>query len=195
MPELVKQVRNRYPGVCVSLQEVPSQQLRKEVVDGKYDFAIINLPVDTSLLEITPLEPDTLVLAVHNSMTDKLPVSVDGKYPEVDFSQLHELPFVVLSPGQELRLLFDKLCAAADFYPFISAEVMGVTSAWTMAQAGVGATLLPLQFVHNQHFENNLSLYLVKNSIYSRQPVVVTRRGQVRSPYADFAISLLTKRN
>ena len=141
-----------------------------------------------------PLEPDTLVLAVHNSMVEKLPVNCDGKYPEVDFSQIQELPFVVLSPHQELRKLFDKLCAAADFHPVIAAEVMGVTSAWSMVQAGVGATLLPLQFVHNQHFDNNLSLYTIKNSIYSRQPVIVTRRGQFRSPYADFAIRLLTER-
>lgn len=194
MPELVKKIRSKYPGVRASLQEVPGGQLRKEVLEGKYDFAIVNLPVDTSLLDVIPLEPDTLVLAVHNSMVEKLPVNCDGKYPEVDFSQIQELPFVVLSPHQELRKLFDKLCAAADFHPVIAAEVMGVTSAWSMVQAGVGATLLPLQFVHNQHFDNNLSLYTIKNSIYSRQPVIVTRRGQFRSPYADFAIRLLTER-
>ena len=193
MPELVKKVRNRYPGVSVSLREVPSHKLRKEVVEGKYDFAIVNLPLDTSMLDVTPLEPDTLVLAVNKTMVEKLPASCDGRYPEVDFSQIKDLPFVVLTPQQELRQLFDRLCAAADFHPIIAAEVMGVTSAWAMAQAGVGATLLPLQFVHNQHFDNNLSLYTVKNSDYSRQPVIVTRRGQFRSLYADFAIKLLTE--
>ncbi len=194
MPELVKKIRNRYPGVCVSLQEVPSHQLRKEVVEGKYDFAIVNLPVDTSLLDVIPLEPDTLVLAVNNTMANKLPATGDGKYSMVDFNQIQELPFVVLSHGQELRQLFDKLCTAADFHPVIAAEVMGVTSAWAMAQAGVGATILPLQFVHNQHIDNNVSLYIIKNRIYSRQPVIVTRRGQFRTPYADFAIRLLTER-
>ncbi len=194
MPELVKKIRNRYPKVCVSLQEVPSHQLRKEVVEGKYDFAIVNLPVDTSLLDVIPLEPDTLVLAANNTIANNLPSTGDGKYSMVDFSQVQELPFVVLSHGQELRQLFDKLCTAADFHPIIAAEVMGVTSAWAMAQAGVGATILPLQFVHNQHIDNNLSLYIVKNSIYSRQPVIVTRRGQFRTPYADFAIRLLTER-
>ena len=193
MPDLVKKIRSKYPGVKVSLQEVPSPQLRKEAVEGKYDFAIVNLPVDTSMLDVIPLEPDTLVLAVHNSMAEKLPVARDEKYPEVDLSKIQELPFVVLSPNQELRQLFDKLCTTADFHPIIAAEVMGVTSAWTMAQAGVGATILPLQFVHNQHFDDNLSLYTIKNSGYSRQPVIVTRRGQFRTPYADFAIRLLTE--
>lgn len=192
MPEIVKKIRNKYPGVQVSLQEVNSTQLRKEAAEGKYDLAIVNLPVDTALLDVIPLEPDTLVLAVHNTMVGKLPAAGDGKYAAVDFDQIQDLPFVVLSPGQELRQLFDGLCTAADFTPIIAAEVMGVTSAWAMARAGVGVALLPLQFVHSQYFDNNLSLYIVKNSLYSRQPVIVTRRGQVRTPYADFAIRLLT---
>ncbi len=194
MPDLVKKVRDRYPGVLVSLQEVSSSQLRKEAAEGKYDLAIVNLPVDTALLDVTPLEPDTLVLAVHNTMVGTLPVTEDGKYAMVDFNQIQDLPFVVLSPGQELRQLFDGLCAAADFHPTIAAEVMGVTSAWAMARAGVGAALLPLQFVHRQNLDPNLSLFIVKNSPYSRQPVIVTRRGQIRTPYADFAIRLLTER-
>lgn len=194
MPNLVKKIRDRYPGVYVSLQEVPIHQLRKEVVEGKYDFAIVNLPVDTSLLDVIPLEPDTLVLVVNKTIANNLPATGDGKCPMVDFNQFQDLPFVALSQGQELRQLFDKLCIAADFHPIIAAEVMGVTSALTMAQAGVGATILPLQFVYNQHVDNNLSIYTVKNSIYSRQPVIVTRRGQFRTPYADFAIRLLTER-
>lgn len=194
MPDLVKKIRARYPGVCISIQEVPSLQLRKEAAEGKYDLAIVNLPVDTSLLDVIPLEPDTLVLAVHNSMIDKLPTTSDGKYATVNFNQVSQLPFVVLSPGQELRQLFDKLCTAADFHPIIAAEVMGVTSAWSMAKSGVGATLLPLQFVHNQHIDNDLSIYIVNNSTYSRQPVIATRRGQFRTPFADFAIRLLTEK-
>ena len=193
MPELVKKVHSKYPGVCVSLREVPIQQLRKEVVEGKYDFAIVNLPVDTSVLDVIPLEPDTLVLAVHNKLAEKLSVNRNGEYPEVDFSQVKELPFVVLSPHQEMRQLFDKLCTKANFNPTIVAEVMGVTSALEMARAGAGATLLPLQFVNNQYFDNNLSVFIVKNSEYSRQPVIVTRRGQFRSPYADYAIRLLVE--
>jgi len=194
MPELVKKIRTRYPGVCVSLKEVPAPQLRKEAEEGKYDFAIVNLPVDTSLLEVTPLEPDTLAVAVHKDLAEKLPEVNTQEYPTLDFREVAHLPFIVLSRGQELRQMFDKLCTAADCRPDIAAEVMGVTSARAMAQAGVGATLLPLQFVRGQNFDSNLSLYIVNNSPFSRQPVIVTRKGQFRTPYADYAINLLTGR-
>lgn len=195
IPELLKKFRSRYPNVRISVHEVSSIQLRKDAAEGKYDLAIVNLPVDTALLDVIPLEPDTLVLAVHNSMTEKLPTAKDGECLSVEFDQLRDLPFVVQSPGQELRNLFDGLCAAAGFHPIIAAEVVGVTSALAMARAGVGAAVLPLQFVHSQHFDNNLSLYIVKNSLYSRQPAVVTRRDQIRTPYADYAIRLLTESN
>lgn len=191
MPELVGRIRDRYPGVAVSLQEVNSAQLRKDAAEGKFDLAIVNLPVDTALLETVPLEPDVLVLAVHRSMVGKLPPAAGSQYPQVDFDQLKELPFVVLSPGQELRQLFDGLCTAADFQPTIAAEVVGITTAWAMARAGVGVALLPLQFVHSQYFDDNLSLYRIKGSHYSRQPVVVTRRDQTLTPYAEYAIRLL----
>ena len=193
MPDLVKKIRSRYPGVQISLQEVNSAQLRKDAAEGKYDMAIVNLPVDTSVLDVIPLEQDTLVLAVHSSMAGNLPEIRDGEYPSVDFEQAGELPFVVLSPGQELRQLFDGLCTAADVKPNIAAEVIGITSAWAMARAGVGATLLPLQFVQSQNFDDNLSLYIIRNSPYSRQPVIAIRRDQVRTPYVDYAISLLTE--
>ena len=192
MPDLVKRLRSRYPGVQVSVHEVSSHQLRRNAAEGKYDLAITNLPVDTSLLDVIPLEPDTLVLAVHKSMADNLPTSVGGKYPTVDFKQAKDLPFVVLSAGQEMRQLFDSLCTASDIYPIIAAEVNGVTSAWAMACAGVGAALLPLQFVHSQYLDKDLSLYVVNSKLYSRQPVVVTRRGQAKTPYAEYAIKLLT---
>lgn len=192
MPELVKKIRSRYPGISITLHEVSSAQLRKDAAEGKCDLAIVNLPVDTALLDVIPLEPDMLVLAIHKAMAGELPVSSDGKYLSVDLSQLQDYPFVVLRPGQELRSLFDGLCTAAGFRPTIAAEVVGVTSALAMAQAGVGAAVLPLQFVHSQNFDENLSLYVIRNSLYSRQPAIVTRRGQVRTPYADFAISLLT---
>lgn len=189
MPELVKKIRSRYPGVQVTLQEVNSAQLRKDAVEGKFDFAIVNLPVDTTLLDVTPLEPDTLVLAVPKSMTGDLPCA---DVP-LDFSLATSLPFVVLGAAQELRQLFDGLCTAADLQPTIAAEVVGVTTAWAMARAGVGAALLPLQFVKNQYFDENLTLYTIKDGLYSRQPAIVTRRGQHLSEYAKYAMELLAE--
>lgn len=190
IPKIVKEIRSKFPGVRVVLHEAGSDVLRKEAAEGKYDFAIINLPVDESVLEITPIEQDTLVLAVPNSLRDMIPHKNEK---ELDFSDCRDLPFIVVGQNQEMRQLFDKLCATADFRPHIVTEVVGLSTAWSLAHAGVGATLLPLQFASSTSFDENLTLYTLKGTLSSRQPVIVRRKGQYLSDYARYAIELLTE--
>lgn len=192
MPDLIRRLRERYPGIQVELQETGSAQLRKNAAEGAYDFAIVNLPVEDSLLDITPLEPDTLVLAVPNELAATL--HRPANTTEIDFSQCRELPFVVVSKSQELRQLFEKLCLSAGFLPKIVTEVVGLSTAWAMVQAGVGASLLPLQFLTADKHNSNLTFLTLKENPYSRQPVIVTRRGQPLPDYAQYAIQLLTGR-
>lgn len=195
MPDIVKKVKAKYPGVQVVLREENSTLLRKEAAEGKFDFAIVNLPVDDALMDIVPLEVDTLVLAVPNAMTDRVLPTMDGPHPAVEWADVEALPFVVVSPTQELRHLFDKMCAAADIRPNIAVEVMSISAAWAMAHAGVGAALLPLQFISSQHFDDNLTLYTIRSNEYSRQPVIITRRGQYESEPARYAKELLQNKS
>ena len=187
IPHIIKKVRDRFPGVQIVLHETGSDTLRKEAAEGKYDLAIVNLPVDDTVLEVTPLEADTLVLAVPKALCSGLPAG-----GEVDFSLCRDLPFVVVGQNQEMRRLFDQLCAGADFHPRVAAEVVGLSTAWALAHAGVGAAVLPLQFVSSASFDENLILFTLKGNHFTRQPVIVRRKGQYLSQYAAYAIELLT---
>lgn len=192
IPKIVKQVRERFPGIQVNLHETGSDALRREAAEGKYDFAIVNLPVDESMLDVIPLEPDTLVLAVPNGMLHLLHNAPEEPLAPIDLSDCGQLPFVVVGPSQEMRQLFDRLCAQANFHPNIAMEVVGVTTAWAMAHTGIGAALLPLQFINDEFFDRDVTLFTIRNNPYRRQPAVVMRRGQYLSEYAQYAISLLT---
>lgn len=189
IPSVVKKVREEFPGVRVRLVEEGSEQLRKDAADGRFDFAVVNMPVDETLLKATPIEPDKLVLVYAAELENIVPELKAKK--EVDFSCCEGMPFVVLGAGQEMRVLFDNLCASLDVYPEIAAEVVSMTTAWEMACSGVAATLLPLQFV-NSAADRKLIVKRLTNSVQLRQPAIVTRRGQYISPYARHAIDLLT---
>ena len=191
IPDIIKKVKEKFPGVTVVLHEEGSDQLRKNAAEGKYDFAVVNLPVDESVLDVRLIEADTLVLAVPRGLAEALPEASGDGIPEIDLKDCKKLPFVVVGHAQEMRQLFDKMCAEADFTPDVATEVVGVSTAWSMARAGVGATLLPLQFVENFSFDESISLYRLKNCQQSRQPAIVTRRGQYISEYAKYAIGLL----
>lgn len=192
IPNMVKKVQERYPGVVVSIYDTNSEQIRKDAAEGNLDFAIVNLPVDDAVFEYTPIEPDTLVLAVPNELLSIISAESLGNLSEIDFKICEKLPFVVVEQTKEMRHLFDRLCASADFYPEISMEVVGITTAWAMVQAGIGATLLPLQFVNGESFNGgNITLFRIKNENFLRQPVIITKKGQYISEYASYAMSLL----
>lgn len=189
IPEVVGKLRERFPGIRVQLREMDSDLLRKEAAEGKYDFAVVNLPVDESLLEVTLIAPEQLVLAVPEALSQGL---VKGE-KAVSIGDCAHLPFVTVGKTQELRKLFEQLCAMADFCPDIVAEVKGLAAAWAMVQAGVGAALLPLQLVRDMAGGENVRLLPLREQILVRQPVVITRRGQYLSEYAKYAISLLAE--
>lgn len=191
IPGIIKKVRDRYPGIQITLHETGSDQIRKEAAEGKYDFAIVNLPVDESVLDVIPIEPDRLVLCVPTSMLPDIPRDETHNPPAVDIRDCGDLPFIAVGHSQEMRRLFEKICASADFTPNIAMEVVGVTTAWAMVRAGIGATLLPLQFVKDMEPSGNISFLTLKGNVPSRQPVVVTRHGQYLSAYAQYAIRLL----
>lgn len=186
--EAVRKVRDRFPGVEVKLAEEGSEALRKDAAEGKFDFAVINLPVDESRLDVTLIEADKLALVMPRDM---MPAHIDGE--ETDFSFFRDVPFVVPGAGQEMRQLFEKLCACSGIRPQIAAEVVNLTSAWEMACAGVGAALLPLQFVRGKDKKGTMSVVRLKNSFSMRQPAVVVKKGRYLSEYARYAIKLLTE--
>ncbi len=195
IPQMVKQLHAQFPNVEIRICDTNSAQIRKDMADGKLDFAIVNLPVDEAVFEYKRLETDVLVLAVPNEMASALsPVSVDGAL-EMDFKDCADLPFVVVESSKEMRRLFDQLSASVSTPPRIAMEVVGLTTAWAMARAGIGATLLPLQFLNGESLENtNLTLIRIRNNSYQRQPVLITRHGQYISEYARYAIQLLTEK-
>lgn len=188
MPRILWRVNFDYPEVKIVLREAGSDRLRAEAAEGKYDFAIVNLPVDESVLDVTPMKPDELVLAVPPYFADEYLPEKEG---EISVEDLRDMPFVAVSRSQEMRQLLDRSCAAAGFEPKVAVEVVGLSTAYAMCADGLGATLLPRQFVeYMEPFE--LRLYTVRG-LRTRQPVIVTRRDAYISEYAEYAIRLLTE--
>jgi len=196
MPPLISELKAHFPGLQVVLKEYVSAELHRNTIDGQYDFAVMNLPVDEAFLEVTPLAREQLVLAVPDAMAASLPVTPPGRdipFPTVDLKDCKSLPFVVLSEAQELRRLFDKLCRDTGFHPNIDTEVVGITTAWAMVRAGIGATLLPLDFVQREYFSDGITFFTLRQPLASRQPVIIRRKGQPLSEYAAYAIGVLTR--
>ncbi len=190
IPRVAAQLREHFPKVRLVLAEEGSDTLRREAAEGKYDLAVVNLPVDESVLDVHILEADTLVLAVPNSLLHRLPEEVQ-KQDTIRFCDCENLDFIALSPTQELRKLFESACSAENITPHITTEVVGIGTAYALCRAGVGAALLPLQFIRAAKNSDTVRIFSLARTFRSRQPVVVTRRGAYLSDAAREAIRLL----
>lgn len=189
MPRFLSKLRSKYPGLKIVLHEASSDELRKGAAEGKYDFAVVNLPVDEAVLEALPIKQESLVLAVPLKFCGAL-----SKGEEIaDFSVFKDIPFVAVSQFQEMRCIFDKLCEQAGFIPDIAAEVIALNTAKAMVCEGIGAAVLPEQLVKDEEAQGSLLLFPLGDKYSIRQPVVVYKRGQYISQYADYAIDILQK--
>ncbi len=194
MPSLIKKIKDEFPNIKIVLNENTSDEIRNDAIDGKFDFAIVNLPVNDTLLDVTLLEPDTMVLAVPNEYLTLINKTAEANLEKIDFSTCSSLPFITVTQTQEMGIFFEEMCQNAKFIPNISAEVKSLTAALAMVNAGVGATVLPLQFLEGFEKNNNISLFVIKNITRVRQPVIITKKGQYLSKQAKFAIDLLTRK-
>lgn len=192
IPTLAERLKEKFPDVQIALHENGSDHLRKNAAEGKYDFAIVNLPVDESVLDVIPIESDTLVLAVPEKLCDKIHNYKSGTN-NIELSQCSDIPFIVVGPSQEMRQLFEKACAAENISPIISMEVVGLATAWAMCRQGLGATILPKQFIKTMSTDEKLKMFTLKHSVHTRQPAIVMRKGQYISEYTKYAINLLTE--
>ena len=189
MPKVVSALKIRFPELQVKLVELGIPLLHKGILEGELDFAIMNLPVEDPELETIPLEKEELVLAVPDSLLKTADFNREDKI--VSLKKCKQLPFATVGEGQEMRKMFDKLCAEAGFKPQIYVELTAVTSVREMVREGVAAAVLPKQFILQDSKKYDISIFEIENNDVMRQPAVVMRRGQFVSEYARFAIDCL----
>lgn len=188
IPKVAKEFNEKYPGVKLILKESGSDILRKETAEGKFDLSVVNLPVDESILDVVPIESDILVLAVPDRFTKGLP----EEKSKISLDICKDIPFVTVGKNQEMHTLLEKSCAMANFKPIIAIETTGITTAFAMCLEGIGATLIPLQYVEHSGKKDSIRLFYLTQNLYTRQSAVITRKGQYVSEYANYFISLLT---
>ena len=187
--DTIKKMQEKYAGLQVVLRETNSAQLHKDALEGKVDFAIVNLPVDETLLDVITLDPEPIVLVVPEHLAKRLPIC--PKNAEVSLADCRDVPFIALGKNQELRQLFDKMCMLEGMVPNVTVEVVGISTAWNLARSGIGATVLPRRFVEESAFGDDVIVFSIKNSLTVRKPAIVKRKGQYVSEYAEEAIRLL----
>jgi DNA-binding transcriptional LysR family regulator len=142
VPRTVREFRERYPRVLVTLDEWLSDGLLERLRDQRMDAAFIrNTVTDPSGLTITPLLDEIMVAALPSD--HRLAQSRDDS--PLDVAMLAEEVFVLIGPpGSGIHDRTVAACQAAGFTPRISQIAPRITSTLGLIAAGLGVSVVPM---------------------------------------------------
>ena len=135
-PLLIDAMRTEVPLVHLVIVDATTSSLLPQLVSGRLDLAVVNLPIDEPDIEIEPLfdEDRVLVAPAGHRLYDR---------DELDLDDLDGEPLLLEPKGTAFRDELDELVAEADCTLVSQAEVDGMRLLASLAFQGFGAALLP----------------------------------------------------
>lgn len=137
-PPVLRQFRDRYPGIDLQVEEGGSQDLVRGLLRGDLDLALIILPaqgIDPGL-RAEPILRESLVLA----SLDPLPATATG---DLRLTDLRDQPLVMFRQGYDLRDVTLQACRSAGFEPTFAVEGGEMDAVLSFVEAGLGVALVP----------------------------------------------------
>ena len=181
VPRLLAEMAARHPGVALEIVDATSTSLEPQLVNGRLDLAVVNLPLPAPELTTTPLFDEDLLLFVPRS--SPLADAWGGK--EVDLAELGDL-FLFLPPrGTSFRDLLDAAAARAGVTLVARAELDGLRLIASLAISGQGAAILPATAVPD-HLQLETRAIAVRGLPRRNVGVALRKRGLPGAPARAF---------
>jgi DNA-binding transcriptional LysR family regulator len=164
LPELVRRLRERVPGISLTLKELVTSAQLEMLLTGQIDLGLMRPHAEHSELECTLLATDALMLAVPEHEADQWP-----EKPTLDC--LNGKPFVMYSPYEAsyfsrlLDLFFDQ----AGVEPKVVQHVGQIHTMLALVRSGIGAALIP-GAATNLHFDG---IVVRRVSTHPAEPVQI----------------------
>lgn len=181
VPRLLDEMAQRHPGVALEIVDATSTSLEPQLVNGRLDLAVVNLPLPAPELTTTPLFDEDLLLFVPRSS----PLAEAGGGKEVDLAELGDL-FLFLPPrGTSFRDLLDVAAARAGVTLVARAELDGLRLIASLAISGQGAAILPATAIPD-HLQLETRPVAVRGLPRRNVGVALRKRGLPGAPARAF---------
>jgi DNA-binding transcriptional LysR family regulator len=136
LPPLLTAFRKAYPKVQVSLREDSSPGLRRALLDGHVDLAILDEAGLGAGLESAHLMEEPLLLA----LPPRHPLA---KAKRLSLVKLRDEPWVLMKAGHGFRAIVDKIFARAQVVPSVVFESDEIATVQALVASGLGLSLVP----------------------------------------------------
>jgi DNA-binding transcriptional LysR family regulator len=137
LPALLRQMRERFPGVRLLFRPLPPIELRRSVVEGLIDVAfLLDVPFQAGGLTVEPLiyEPLVLIAPANHRLA-----CAGAVHP----ADLEGEPVLLTEAGCAYRRLFERSLSRAGVYPASTLEFGSVEAIKQCVMAGIGLSVLP----------------------------------------------------
>lgn len=156
VPSLITQFNQKFPDVHIQLIEGNTAELEEMLGSNALDFVIDNYHYDSILYNKELYCEENILLAVpkHFAVNEELGMYqlsykniknknyLNQKYPAVPLGRFADLPFIMLTQGNDTRTREDRLCRNVGFKPNIVLEFNQQSTAYMASSTQLGATFI-----------------------------------------------------
>ena len=156
VPSSIAQFNQKFPDVHIQLIEGNTAELEEMLGSNALDFVIDNYHYDSILYNKELYCEENILLAVpkHFAVNEELGMYqlsykniknknyLNQKYPAVPFGRFADLPFIMLTQGNDTRTRGDRLCRNVGFKPNIVLEFNQQSTAYMASSTQLGATFI-----------------------------------------------------
>ena len=156
VPSLITQFNQKFPDVHIQLIEGNTAELEEMLGSNALDFVIDNYHYESILYNKELYCEENILLAVpkHFAVNEELGMYqlsykniknknyLNQKYPAVPLGRFADLPFIMLTQGNDTRTRGDRLCRNVGFKPNIVLEFNQQSTAYMASSTQLGATFI-----------------------------------------------------
>lgn len=207
LPALITSFKQEYPNINIQLTEGNTTQLEEMLGDNSLDLVIDNYHYDNDLYSKELYCREFILLAVPNTFP------VNERFREYQLSNtdirdknyrnenikaiplkaFSNVPFIMLTPGNDTRLRGDKLCRENGFHPNIILELNQQATAYMAASTQLGATFISDLLVSRMPSFENLVYYKLKGEASQRDVFFYYKKHKYKTRVLAEFISMMQK--
>ena len=154
LPRMLPRFHQEHPGIELRIVEETTEELEKSLLSGRLDFAVMHTGAgdgaseDPGLAhEVLRRDPFLLIAPPDNPYTDRAIRRGDEEELELDPALLAEEPFLMVSKGQRIRHVADRILASAGVSPDIVFTSRNFETLRRLCAEGMGYTFIPRHYV------------------------------------------------
>lgn len=168
IPLLLERVARLYPRIKIHVVEAFTAHIHEGLLEGRLDLGVLHDPEDRKHLQMAPLlvEPLLLVGPRGSGPQRRQGMSKSG------FGALAELPLVLPSRPNALRLHVEQLVATKGLRLNVRAEVDSISITKTLVQRGYGYTVLSYQLLYQEIERGDLEVVPIRHVDFNRRMVI-----------------------